>query len=63
MKTTSVNLLTTLSQSEIENLTKEVSETVCTDYKSNHKKLSSGNLWNIQRRRRIVNVRKYYQWQ
>ncbi|HXS58286.1 MAG TPA: hypothetical protein VN726_19280 [Hanamia sp.] len=62
MKTTSVNLLTSLIQSEIENLTNEVKETICVDYKRSHKKLSAANLWNIERRRRSTNARKFYQW-
>lgn len=62
MKTTTVNLLTSLSQSEIDNLTNEVKETICVDYKRNHKKLSAADLWDIQRRRRSSNTRKFYQW-
>jgi hypothetical protein len=49
MKTQKTNILTKLDSTEMVNLTKEVKESVATDYQSMNRVFSSADLWNIQR--------------
>jgi hypothetical protein len=52
---TQTDLLTILSKNEISQLTKEIKETVATNY-AEHKTFSAADLWNIQRARRTTRI-------
>ncbi|MEJ7625583.1 MAG: hypothetical protein WKF35_01875 [Ferruginibacter sp.] len=54
---TSTNLFKSLSKSEINDLTKQVKETVAVDY---NKSFSSFDLWKIQRIRKDQRPRRNY---
>lgn len=55
MKTQS-NLLATLTKKDISQLTKEVKETVATNYTEHKAVFSAADLWNIQKTRRSFRV-------
>jgi hypothetical protein len=60
MKMQSNRLLTPLSQEGVTNLTKEVKETLATEYKKNQEQvLSTADLWNIHRQRKVRLVRRF----
>ena len=59
MKLESNNLLENLTRGELEILTAEVNETVAKDFKNKKKRIFSvGELWDIQRRRRNLLVKR-----
>jgi hypothetical protein len=59
MKLLSNNLLETLSNTEIKNLTTQVNETLLSNYKREiPKTFSSADLWNIHRQRRNFSARR-----
>jgi hypothetical protein len=59
MKLESNNLLKNLTLSEFKYLTTEVKETVAKDYKKERKRIfSAEDLWNIQRRRKNILVKR-----
>ncbi len=61
MKLQSNNLLETLSVNEVKNLTREVKETLCADFKIARKKLfTSAELWNIHRGQKNFAARRFY---
>jgi hypothetical protein len=60
MKKQSNNLLTALNQEAVTNLTKEVKETLVTGYKKSQEQiLSTADLWNIHRQRKVRLVRRF----
>ena len=61
MKLQSNRILESLSLEDVKNLTKEVKETLCSDFKNNGRKIfSSAELWKIQRERKNIVSRKFY---
>jgi hypothetical protein len=59
MKLLSNNLLETLSNTEIKNLTTQVNETLLRNYKKETPKtFSAADLWNIHRQRRAFSSRR-----
>ncbi len=55
------NLLETLTNNEVKNLTTEVKETLALNFKNEKRKIfSAAELWNIQRRRKNISSRKFY---
>ena len=59
MKLESNNLLENLTRGELEILTAEVNETVAKDFKNKKKRIFSvAELWDIQRRRRNLLVKR-----
>lgn len=59
MKLESDNLLKNLTLSEFKYLTAEVKETVAKDYQKERKRIfSAADLWNIQRRRKNISVKR-----
>jgi hypothetical protein len=59
MITTTKKLELTISNEELEVMTKEVKETVAFDY-SKHRSFTAIDLWNIQRQRKQTTVRRNY---
>jgi hypothetical protein len=61
MKTQSTNLFNQISKTQVENLTMEVKETLAMSYNHNQSKtFSAAELWNIQRQRKSLNLRRGY---
>ncbi|HSV10378.1 MAG TPA: hypothetical protein VLI68_06390 [Hanamia sp.] len=61
MKLQSNKLLENLTRTELKNLTTEVKETVCTNFKNERKKIfSAAQLWDMQRRRKNLYSQKYF---
>ena len=59
MKMQSTNLLNQMSNMEVKDLTTLVKETLDFGYcNKQHKIFSAADLWNIQRQRRSINVRR-----
>lgn len=54
---TTTNLLQDLNKREIETLVHQVKETIAIGY-TNEKQFSSVDLWNIQRQRKAIRVRR-----
>ena len=60
MKKQSNNFLTAINQEAVTNLTKEVKETLVSGYKkSQNQILSTADLWNIHRQRKVRLVRRF----
>lgn len=60
MKLQSNNLLENLTNREINNLTKEVKETVAKEFKNKKKRiLSAADFWDIQRRKRNLFSKRF----
>ncbi len=60
MKTQNTNLLTELDRTEINNLTKQVKETVATNVATHKPVFSAADLWNIQRTNRPRTQRRLF---
>jgi len=62
MKTQNQNMLMELGENQIQQLTKQVKETVAIDFEMNTSKsnFSSADLWNIQRMRRVRSGRRTF---
>jgi len=62
MKTyTNNNLFSTFSQTQVENLTMEVKETLALGFAVNRsKRFGTADLWNIERRRRTISSRRHF---
>lgn len=62
MKTyTNNNLFSTFSQTQVENLTMEVKETLSLGFAVNRsKRFGTADLWNIERRRRTISSRRHF---
>ena len=59
MRTQTTSLINKLSKETVKNLTNEVKETLAYGFNSNHTKtFSAAELWNIQRQRRSINIRR-----
>ncbi|MEP7165011.1 MAG: hypothetical protein ABI741_09955 [Ferruginibacter sp.] len=59
MKTQLINLFTQISKKEVENLDTEVKETLAMGYNYKQvKTFSAAELWNIQRQRKSLNLRR-----
>lgn len=62
MKTQSKELLESLSYQEVKNLTNEVKETLFLNFKKEiSKNFTVAELWNIQRQRKNVYSRRFYE--
>lgn len=62
MKLLTNNLLETLNFQEVKNLTEEVKETLFINFKiDKSKNFTSAQLWNIQRQRKNIFGRKFYE--
>lgn len=62
MKTKSTQLLATLGDSDIKNLTSQVKETIFFNFgKTGIKNFTSAGLWNIHRGKKYSRGRKFYQ--
>jgi hypothetical protein len=61
MRTQLTSLFTTLNYTELENLTKEVKETIAADIqvKSMAPVFTAANLWNIHNMKRVRTSRRY----
>ncbi|MEO6813004.1 MAG: hypothetical protein ABI172_03690 [Ginsengibacter sp.] len=60
MKLQSNNLLETLNSKEINSLTREVKETLDSNFKKGDKKIFSDvDLWNIYKRKRDFEIRRF----
>ncbi len=61
MKLHSNNLLEQLTPVELNKLTTEVKETLCSEVQNDRKRIfSAAQLWNIERRRKNVSFQKSY---
>lgn len=61
MRTQTTTLFTNLSKETVKNLVTEVKETLAYDINNGqHKTFSSADLWNIQRQRRVFNIRRSF---
>lgn len=59
--TNTKNLLETLTNNEIKNLTIELRETIARGFKQEKRRIfSAADLWNIQRRKRNLSDRRIY---
>ena len=60
MKTENRTFFQTLGKTQLENLVKEVKETIAdvSKHKSS-KPFSTADLWDIQRRKKVTNLRRY----
>jgi len=59
MRTQTTSLINKLSKETVKNLTNEVKETLAYGFNNSQTRtFSSADLWNIQRQRRSINVRR-----
>lgn len=57
---TSINIFNRLTINEVANLTKEVKETIAdVSKRKSSKSFSTADLWDIQRRKKVTNLRRY----
>ncbi len=62
MKTQSGNLMESLGYDDLKNLTREVKETLSPNFKKGSgMHFTAAELWNIQRNKKNVNGRKFYE--
>lgn len=54
---TQTSLFQLISKKDLQNLTEQVNETLATGYEKS-KQFSSADLWNIQRQRKMVRLRR-----
>jgi hypothetical protein len=56
----SINILESIDKEELDKLSKEIKETLAFKYTDKKRVFSSVDLWNIQRRRKSISVRRNY---
>ena len=59
MKKQSQNLFSEVTKSELDNLTTSVQEIIAFGYKSNDKRFTTADLWNIQRQQKSRTQRRF----
>ncbi|HAO46977.1 MAG TPA: hypothetical protein PLZ45_01450 [Ferruginibacter sp.] len=52
-------ILEKINKEELDKLARDVKETLAFDYAARYKKFSAADLWNIQRRRKVISPRRH----